>query len=110
MSKLDELIKEYCPNGVEMLELQELFTTRNGYTPSKSKKEFWENGTIPWFKMEDLRENGNILSEDMIFRCRDTLHDQENVRLYDETGHFIALYRFHEKEREYHIVKMFFNE
>mgnify|MGYP004538133867 CR=1 FL=1 len=46
MSKLDELIKEYCPNGVEMLELQELFTTRNGYTPSKSKKEFWENGTI----------------------------------------------------------------
>ncbi len=55
-------------------------------------------------------KNGNILSEDMIFRCRDTLHDQENVRLYDEMGHFIALYRFHEKEREYHIVKMFFNE
>ena len=63
MSRLDELIEKLCPDGVEMHELQELFTTRNGYTPSKSKSEFWENGTVPWFKMEDIRANGNILSD-----------------------------------------------
>lgn len=63
MSRLDELIEKLCPDGVEMHELQELFTTRNGYTPSKSKCEFWENGTVPWFKMEDIRANGNILSD-----------------------------------------------
>lgn len=63
MSRLDELIEKLCPDGVEMHELQELFITRNGYTPSKSKSEFWENGTIPWFKMEDIRANGNILSD-----------------------------------------------
>lgn len=63
MSKLDELIAEFCPDGVEYIELKELFNTRNGYTPSKSKSEYWANGDVPWFRMEDIRENGNILSD-----------------------------------------------
>ena len=63
MSKLDDLIQKLCPDGVEYKSIPELFHTRNGYTPSKSKKEYWENGTIPWFRMEDIRENGRILSE-----------------------------------------------
>lgn len=63
MSRLDELIKELCPDGVEYKSIPELFDTKNGYTPSKSNNEFWENGTIPWFRMEDIREHGHILSE-----------------------------------------------
>ena len=63
MSKLDELIRELCPDGVEYKELKSVFEMRNGYTPSKAKAEFWEGGTIPWFRMEDIRENGNILSD-----------------------------------------------
>lgn len=43
--------------------IEEVFDIRNGYTPSKSKTEYWENGTIPWFRMEDIRANGNILSD-----------------------------------------------
>ena len=62
MTKLDELIQELCPDGVKYLPIPELFITRNGYTPSKANNEFWENGTIPWFRMEDLRENGRILT------------------------------------------------
>ena len=41
----------------------EIFEMRNGYTPSKSNNSFWDNGTIPWFRMEDIRENGRILSD-----------------------------------------------
>ena len=63
MSRLDELIEELCPDGVEYRTIDELFATRNGYTPSKSNPEFWENGTVPWFRMEDIRENGPILSD-----------------------------------------------
>ena len=63
MSKLNELIAQLCPDGVEYISLGDLFNTRNGYTPSKSKAEYWENGTIPWFRMEDIRENGRILSD-----------------------------------------------
>lgn len=63
MTKLEELIAKLCPDGVEYKTLTELFDTKNGYTPSKSKEEYWTNGTVPWFRMEDIRENGNILSK-----------------------------------------------
>lgn len=36
---------------------------RNGYTPSKSNKDYWINGTLPWFRMDDIRMNGRILSD-----------------------------------------------
>ncbi|PAF41500.1 restriction endonuclease subunit S [Helicobacter sp. 11S02596-1] len=48
---------------VEWKPLCEIFNIKNGYTPSKANKEYWENGTIPWFRMEDIRENGRVLSD-----------------------------------------------
>ena len=63
MSKLQELINKLCPNGVEFKPLGEVFEMRNGYTPSKNNPDFWEGGTIPWFRMDDIRENGRILSD-----------------------------------------------
>lgn len=50
--------KKWSPYSME-----EMFEIRNGYTPSKSNPKFWENGTIPWFRMEDIREHGHILSD-----------------------------------------------
>lgn len=47
----------------EMFTMEDLFDIRNGYTPSKYNPEFWEGGTIPWFRMEDIRQNGHILSD-----------------------------------------------
>ena len=47
----------------ESYAIEDLFEVRNGYTPSKSNPEFWEGGTIPWFRMEDIRQNGHILSD-----------------------------------------------
>ncbi|MFT2819797.1 restriction endonuclease subunit S, partial [Helicobacter pylori] len=49
--------------GVEFKTLEEVFEIKNGYTPSKNNPEFWEKGTIPWFRMEDIRENGRILKD-----------------------------------------------
>ncbi len=40
-----------------------IFEMRNGYTPSKSNLEFWSDGDIPWFRMEDIREKGRYLSD-----------------------------------------------
>ncbi|MDO7253862.1 restriction endonuclease subunit S [Helicobacter sp. faydin-H75] len=48
---------------VQWLEMQEVFDIRNGYTPSKAKAEYWEGGNIPWFRMEDIRTNGRMLSD-----------------------------------------------
>lgn len=48
---------------VEWKELGDIFRIRNGYTPSTNNPEFWEGGTIPWFRMEDIRQNGTILND-----------------------------------------------
>lgn len=36
---------------------------RNGYTPSKANPDFWTDGTIPWYRMEDIRDSGRHLKE-----------------------------------------------
>ena len=43
--------------------LGEIFELRGGYTPSKNNPDFWEGGSIPWFRMEDIRLNGRILED-----------------------------------------------
>ncbi len=63
MHKIERLLHTLAPKGVEFKTLEEVFEIRNGYTPSKNNPEFWEKGTIPWFRMEDLRENGRILKD-----------------------------------------------
>ncbi|WP_374064150.1 restriction endonuclease subunit S [Corynebacterium belfantii] len=65
VNKIEKLIEEHCPNGVEYKPLGEIFKTRNGYTPSKSNSSFWSNGTVNWFRMEDIRENGRILDSSL---------------------------------------------
>ena len=50
--------------GYVSIRLDELFLYKNGYTPSKENVEYWEGETsVPWFRMEDIRENGRILSD-----------------------------------------------
>ncbi|HAW7948859.1 restriction endonuclease subunit S [Escherichia coli] len=65
MSELSYLEKLMDEVEVEWLPLSKVFNLRNGYTPSKTKKEFWANGDIPWFRMDDIRENGRILGSSL---------------------------------------------
>ena len=60
MSFMDKLL-----DGVEVewKTVSEIFHLKNGYTPSKSNNEYWKDGTIPWFRMEDIRDNGQILND-----------------------------------------------
>ena len=50
--------KEYTLGGEDGL-----CEFRNGYTPSKANSAYWINGTIPWYRMEDIRVHGRILSD-----------------------------------------------
>ncbi len=54
MSRLDELIAELCPDGVEYKPLSEVCRLVTGATPSKTKSEYWENGTIPWMSFGEV--------------------------------------------------------
>ena len=62
MTTLTQLIEHYCPDGVEYVKLEDVFDLGSGYTPSRKNTQYWENGSIPWFRMDDIRTNGRILS------------------------------------------------
>ena len=61
MNVIEDLLDSLAPKGCPFFELQELFDIRNGYTPSKANAEYWNEGDIPWFRMEDIRANGRVL-------------------------------------------------
>lgn len=35
----------------------------NGSTPLRTNKDFWENGNFPWFTIDDIREQGRIITD-----------------------------------------------
>ena len=45
----------------EKIALCDLFVTRNGFTPSKANPSFWSDGSLPWFRLEDINNNGRVL-------------------------------------------------
>ena len=51
--------------AVEWVAVSELFDLKAGYTPSKSNKKFWENGCVPWLRMDDIRQNGRIINDSL---------------------------------------------
>lgn len=51
------------PTHWETYPVRHFFDFRNGYTPSKANPSFWTNGTIPWFRMEDIRKSGRFLDK-----------------------------------------------
>ncbi|HOJ37239.1 MAG TPA: restriction endonuclease subunit S [Ignavibacteriales bacterium] len=65
-TNIKQLIDELCPNGVEWKTLGEVCYVTSGGTPSKSKKEYWENGIIPWLKSEVCNNTSIYSASDFI--------------------------------------------
>ena len=61
MSKIEKLIKELCPDGVEYKKMQDICDIFGGFTPQKNLSEYWKNENINWFKLEDIRQKGRVL-------------------------------------------------
>ena len=73
--------------NVTWMTMSELFDMRNGYTPSKANPMYWENGTIPWFRMEDIRTNGRILSDSIQHITQDAV---KGGKLFPSNSFIIA--------------------
>ena len=46
------------PDTWEWVKLSDVCDIINGFTPLKSNPDFWENGSIPWFTIEDVHIQG----------------------------------------------------
>jgi type I restriction enzyme S subunit len=63
----DQLLTFTDEADVAWLTVGSLFDIRNGYTPSKSESTNWTNGELPWFRVEDIRQNGRLLNKAIQF-------------------------------------------
>jgi hypothetical protein len=66
MSRIDDLIAELCPGGVEFKALGEIGDWYGGGTPSKSRLDYWKDGTIPWVSPKDMGKPIIEVTEDYI--------------------------------------------
>lgn len=47
----------------DIYELGEICEIYNGSTPSRTEKSYWESGDIPWFTVNDIRNQGRIICD-----------------------------------------------
>ncbi len=40
-----------------------LFNIVNGFTPLRTKKEYWDKQEVPWFTVEDIKKQGHIINK-----------------------------------------------
>ena len=66
MSKLDELIRKLCPNGVEHKRIGDFAMCFPGATPKTTHPEYWENGTIPWMSSGEVNQEEVTFTEKKI--------------------------------------------
>jgi len=69
--------------------IKELCKISSGGTPSRNRREFYENGTIPWIKTGEL--NDNILN-DTEEKITDEALKNSSAKLYEEGSLVIAMY------------------
>ena len=61
------------PESWKWYRIGELFNIVNGFTPLKSNPEFWTDGDIPWFTIEDVRRQGRFIASTEKFITRKAL-------------------------------------
>ena len=88
MSRLDELIAELCPNGVEYKELGKVCQLVTGATPSKTNTAYWKNGTIPWMSSGEVNLKRIISTEKKITQLG---YEKNSTRIVPKHSVVIAL-------------------
>ena len=53
---------DYSNAKWEMVELGEVCEIYNGATPKRTEHKYWNNGVIPWFTVDDIREQGRKIT------------------------------------------------
>lgn len=78
------------PQGWEERILSDLCSSiKNGGTPSRSKAEFWNDGTIPWFKTGELTDSFLLQSSEKITPDAVLL---SNAKVFPENTVVMAIY------------------
>jgi len=81
--------EDKLPDGWESDKLGNIAKVTSGGTPLRSKKEYWERGTIPWLKSGELKDNEITKVEEKI--TKEGLKNS-SAKYFDLNTVLIALY------------------
>jgi type I restriction enzyme S subunit len=70
------------PEGWEVQPVSEVFDVLGGGTPSKKQREYWTDGTIPWFTPSDLTRSRQRFVVDSAIRITDLGLAKSSARLF----------------------------
>ena len=84
-----EGLKREIPDGWECHKIKDLATTYSGGTPLSSKKEYYENGDIPWINSGELNNSFITSTFNYISKCG---LDNSSAKLYPSDTILVALY------------------
>ncbi len=87
-SKLNEIFSQKG-EGWEEKKLEDLTYIKSGGTPLKHKKEYWDNGIIPWYSSGELNNLLTIESKNYITNVG---LDNSNAKLFEEGSLLIGMY------------------
>jgi len=76
LTELDNLIKAVFyemfgdpvtnEKGLKAAKIKDFFVVKSGSTPNRNRNEYWKDGTIPWIKTTEIKENHIYSSEEYI--------------------------------------------
>lgn len=52
--------------GLKAAKIKDFFVVKSGSTPNRNRNEYWKDGTIPWIKTTEIKENHIYSSEEYI--------------------------------------------
>jgi type I restriction enzyme S subunit len=85
----NEELKREIPEGWEVKKIKEFAETGSGGTPLKSKKEYFENGTIPWINSGEV--NASFIISSRKFITQKGL-DNSSAKLFKKGTILMAMY------------------
>lgn len=86
---LNEELKRETPEGWEVLKMKKLANTGSGGTPLSTKKEFYENGNIPWINSGEVNEPFIVKANKFI--TKDGLNNS-SAKLFERGTILMAMY------------------
>ena len=75
---IDDEIDFEVQNSWLYVRLGELCDIINGFTPLRTNELFWHNGTIPWFTIEDIHNQGRRIKKTKQFISSMALSEKSN--------------------------------
>lgn len=62
LQTVDHEMLSNIPENWRLIEIDTIIEIRNGFTPKRTVTEFWDKQEIPWFTVEDINEQGHIIT------------------------------------------------